>query len=155
MNIQLSVADWLELPIEIRNTLRELFDIPKSKGTIVESNTVISDGTTYEDLASLTVEKMQEYLNTTDSTDFKDLFDRVTALIETSQIVETPTSVLDPKQLMLDEWIAILNRMKGQAVEHSMIEHLHTAVKRIFEINPPVINTNVQTKRTTKAKKTK
>lgn len=62
INIQLDTFHWLQLPMETRNKLRELFHIPKSQGVILENETVKSDGTTYQDLSALTLEKMQTFL---------------------------------------------------------------------------------------------
>ena len=57
----------------IRMKLKELFSIPRSEGTFVENNRVISDGHNHKDLAYINVDNMQKYLNT-DVKDFWQLY---------------------------------------------------------------------------------
>lgn len=78
----LSKHTWLSLSLETRNKLREIFDIARSGGVEVVDGRVFSDGTTPEDLMSLTSEKMQEYLGSK-STDFNTLFNECVKKIET------------------------------------------------------------------------
>lgn len=59
----ISTAQWLTLPLETRTRLVEIFDIPKSAYTVVEDNTVTSDGYMTEDLFAITKEKCQTYLD--------------------------------------------------------------------------------------------
>lgn len=59
---QLTTVQWLELPIEIRGKLREIFNIPKSTGAQILNKTVVSDGFTHQDLSVVTVEAMQAFL---------------------------------------------------------------------------------------------
>ena len=89
----LSRLKWLELDFPTRLKIAETFDIPKKGGTIVEGHTVITDGFREQDLALLTVERMQQFLGTT-STDFYALFDQVANklnanYVEPTQGVET------------------------------------------------------------------
>lgn len=162
MNTQLSVQDWLELPMDTRITLRVLFGIPRSQGSIVESDKVVSDGTTYKDLESLTSDKMAEYLTSEEDGrpigTFTDLFTGVLAKVDLDKELEPPVEEkADPKELILNEWIAVLSRLKGQAVEYSMQDYLKTAVTRIFEIKPLTPQPNAETakKGSSKTKKTK
>lgn len=150
MEIQLSVHDWLKLPMETRNKLREIFNIPKSRGAIVESNVVMSDGTTYEDLQAITLGKMQKHLDS-ELSDFVTLFNTLVTQLEEEKELEPLEPVIDPKQLIVDEWVAVMSRIKGQAVEHSMEDHLKAVVARVFETNP--LTNPDETKR--KTKKTK
>lgn len=80
MNPILSVANWLTVPSEIRERLRNIFGIGRSSHTIVNEGKIESDGTTYQDLQALTIEKMQRYLSS-DSTDFIKLFNEIVDLI--------------------------------------------------------------------------
>ena len=143
MNIQLSTHDWLEQPMEIRVKLREIFSIPRSQGTILENNTVKSDGTTYQDLSVLTAEKMQEYIG--GEGDFHSLFLRVIEKIKLD-LTPPPVAQIDPKQYLIDEWAAVLSRIKAEATERGMGDYLDSILKRIFDIKPTVITQNEKRK---------
>lgn len=145
MNIQLSVPDWLKLPYETRLKLAEIFELSKSKGSHVEQmgseSIVRSDGHTHEDLAVITLEKMYAFLGlaydpTNTETDFPTLFHAVVAKVEQDKELEVKEVIIDSKQLMIEEWVAVLHRIKGQAAEKDMQPHLVEVVKRIFEIKP-------------------
>lgn len=53
--------------------MREVFQIPRSGGSVMENGKLTSDGTTDKDLAAITVESMQEYTGST-LTKFEELF---------------------------------------------------------------------------------
>jgi hypothetical protein len=74
------MSNWVSLPNEVRYKIRALFNIPMSGSTMVNDGRIETDGTTYKDFESLTVEKMQTYLNEV-STDFHKLFDKVVARV--------------------------------------------------------------------------
>lgn len=80
--MQLNTVQWISLPREVRLKLIEIFDIPRSSDTEVENNTVITDGYTHRDLATITVEKMQAYLLDTTEEDYFKLFHRVLGEIQ-------------------------------------------------------------------------
>lgn len=91
---------WINLPIPVRVELERLFSIPKSGEVVVRSmgvidgnigSTIQSDGHTAADLYAITVEKMQELLDS-NSTDFYDLFNQVVLVVEgKEEILESPT----------------------------------------------------------------
>ncbi len=136
MEIQLSVHEWLKLPMDIRQKLRENFNIPKSQGVLVEDNEVKSDGTTYKDLGSITVEKMQTHLEREDS-DFVSLFNEVVARLEDEVQPELPVELeIDPQQLIIDKWELNLKQMKLEA-EGGMEFMLKSLIDRMF---PRIIN---------------
>lgn len=164
MNIQLSIHDWLELPMEVRVRLRQVFSIPRSEGSRVVDNKVESDGTTYKDLGVVTIEAMRKYLGVPDTEatelDFKSLFEASVFKVKEELSPQAQTGPeIDPKQLFVDEWVAILSRIKGQAVEKGMEDYLDTAIKRVFNIKPTVITqTNaepIQKRRPGRPKKAK
>ena len=72
----LSRLKWLELPWDTRLKISQVFEIPKRGGTIVEGHRVVTDGFRDDDLALLTIERLQAYLHC-DSTDFYALFDEL------------------------------------------------------------------------------
>lgn len=55
------------LPRDIRDRLRVVFNIPRSGITEVRDTELVSDGTTFEDLAVVTSEKMSEYVGSQES----------------------------------------------------------------------------------------
>lgn len=73
---QLTIPQWLSLPPELKNRLKELFDIPKSAGAQIMDQKLLSDGHTHDDLAHITVEKMQAFLETKEE-DFWELMSQV------------------------------------------------------------------------------
>lgn len=93
LNAQLNTVQWVSLPINIRMRLVQLFNIPRSSGSLVEDNEVVSDGYTHDDLTRITVEKMQKLLDT-DEKDFFRLFqsvvDTLSAPVEPAIPVEQP-----------------------------------------------------------------
>lgn len=96
----ISMQAWCSLSNEVRSRFRSVFNIPRSRSTEVNDGVIISDGTTYDDLKNLTVEKMQKYLND-ELIDFHKLFDKTLAkitdeLINPKVIIssETPITVI-------------------------------------------------------------
>jgi len=81
MKAQLTRPQWLALSVPIRRKLIELFDIPRSASTEVIDGVVASDGHTHEDLAVITLEKVQVLLDSTE-TDFYSLMMELVKLIE-------------------------------------------------------------------------
>lgn len=84
----LSRLKWLELDFQTRLNIATQFDIPKRGGTIVEGHRVVTDGFREEDLALLTVEKMQAFLGST-STDFYALFEQTANKLNASYVEPT------------------------------------------------------------------
>lgn len=147
MEYQLSPNQWLTLPLEVRHRIAETFKVPRSKGTTVVGNVVQSDGYTFEDLAKITVEGMQDFLKS-DETDFMTLFNKVVEVLSVNE-----TKPVNPKDALIDEWIYRLNQMKAQATEQDMLYDLTYIVDKIINdkiVEPEQIkNANVK-KRTTK-----
>lgn len=90
INHQLTTTQWLALPIEVRNKLKEVFGIPRSEGAFVQDNKVLSDGHNHRDLSVITMEKMQAYLGVgampTDT--FYGLFDQVIEKVDAENYIE-------------------------------------------------------------------
>lgn len=99
---QVTTSQWLLLKPETRDKLREIFFIPKSSCVEVVTDMsgighVMSDGTTHKDLATITVEKMRDYLGqelTTLDETFNSLFEKVVAKIEIPAVVEMVAAVV-------------------------------------------------------------
>lgn len=138
MEISVSVHEWLKLPMTIRVKMREIFGINKSQGSLVEGNVVKSDGTTYQDLQEITVEKMQRYLADGDilidnnPSDFVTLFNACVDKIAEADKELEPVEKLDPTQIILEEWAANLNRMKMQAENQGLSDHFKTLINKLF-----------------------
>lgn len=69
----LSMQTWLSLSNETRNRIRKDLGIKKSGHVEVFDGHVLCDGTMMEDLAELTLAKMQEYVGSNDK-DFHKVF---------------------------------------------------------------------------------
>lgn len=63
---QLTIPQWLDLPIDVRSKLKAIFNIPKSVGSQIVDKVVVSDGHTHADLAVITIEAMQAFLGSKD-----------------------------------------------------------------------------------------
>jgi hypothetical protein len=77
----LSKSYWLGLKSTTRQSLKILLDIPKTGGSEVYGNTVVSDGFTDSDLATVTLPKLQEFMQS-DDTDFYGLLGTLISRIE-------------------------------------------------------------------------
>ena len=96
----LSLGMWVSLPIEVRNRIRVLFDVPRSQATEVDDGRLVSDGTTHKDFEAITIEKMQKYLNDT-SDDFHKLFDKVVAKINDIMLAPmSPSALVDNNDVL-------------------------------------------------------
>lgn len=91
---QIGTNYWLQLPVTVRAEMRKVFNIPRSSGGTVVSaisngkatQVQTSDGTTPQDLAVLTVEKMQIYLGSEEK-DIHKLFQDCALKVNESLIV--------------------------------------------------------------------
>lgn len=97
--------------------LKDLFGIPRSTGTVLQDNTVLSDGHTHADLSRITVEAMQEFVGKKEK-DFYKLFDLT--LIKLSQ--KPPES-------------AVADEVKPQVTQELLIEHNGKTYK-LVEVTP-------------------
>lgn len=96
----LSSSMWASLPTEVRQQLRSIFNIPRSSHVEVSDGRLLTDGTTPEDFKALTIEKMQEYLET-NITDFYALFDLVLARVRDKlegKSIDPVPEILKPKR---------------------------------------------------------
>lgn len=95
MQAQLTQPQWLSLPVDVKAKLKEIFNIPRSEGSRVDDNRLVSDGHTHRDLAVITIEAMEGYLELERLPDFKpdffELFDSVLDKIHETRGVTTPT----------------------------------------------------------------
>ncbi len=149
INVQVSVHDWLQLPMEVRMKMREIFGVKKSQGSLVEGNVVKSDGSTYVDLQAITVEKMQKFLDSS-LTDFVDLFNRTVGKIEVELEAEKPVvQKVDPLQVILDEWASRLSTMSMQAKSLNLEEAFKTLISK-FLPNEPTAPAEVKQERAKK-----
>jgi hypothetical protein len=132
-NNQLSVQDWLSLSMEVRDKFIQIFNIPRSSGTIVEGNIVKSDGHSQQDLTAINIANLQTYLLEPEINDFETLFqlalDKITNELKPTEPEYVP---LDPATLLVEEWVASLGRMKQRAKEANMEMLLQEAIKQVF-----------------------
>lgn len=108
MKPQLTITQWVALPLEVRNKIVEIFKLPRSGHTeVINNQYVVSDGYTHEDLANLTEEKMQEYLGSgyTKDTQYFDYVDKVIQKIhmELNPEEETGASTVESVVPSVDE----------------------------------------------------
>lgn len=91
----LNLHTWVSLPTDVRHKIRATFKIPRSSNVFVNDGKIETDGTTHEDMKTLTVEKMQRYIPS-EETDFNKLFDLVVAKIV--EEIQKPKLVTIPEQ---------------------------------------------------------
>lgn len=87
---QIYVSQWLQVPTETRNKLIALFNLKRSGFAQVVNNVVVSDGFTDMDLAGLTVEILQKYLNSKEK-DIIALLENAIVKINTPEVVKIAT----------------------------------------------------------------
>src|ERR1051326_8294804 len=61
---QLTPFEWLQMPKEARDLFIKWFNIPRSGGSIVVNNEVVSDGHTIADLSAVSLQSLQAFLHT-------------------------------------------------------------------------------------------
>lgn len=83
---------WLSIKPETRNKLRQDLGIPRTGGTEVWGNRIVSDGTTQQDLNTITVQKLQDYLDYAESDDLLNLLDLAVRSIE-NELEDKPEEV--------------------------------------------------------------
>ncbi len=87
MTIQLSVENWVSLPQDTRDKLREVFNVRRSTMASVVGGRLMCDGSTYEDLGVITVEAMQSFLGSKDK-NFQDLIAKCIAKVNGEEVKE-------------------------------------------------------------------
>jgi len=65
MKIQLTQSYWLSLEHDVRIQMADIFNMPRKGFVQVMDNRVISDGYDYESLGFVTIEKMQDFTEST------------------------------------------------------------------------------------------
>lgn len=75
--------------------MRAIFNIPLSSSTSVHDGRIETDGTTSEDFAHLTVQKMKEWLKN-ESDDFHFLFDLCISKIQDEIEGKSPVEKVEP-----------------------------------------------------------
>lgn len=122
---QLTIPQWLGLPIHVRDRLKILFNIPKSAGSMVENNKVISDGHTNEDLLRVSLEAMQTYLGSTE-TEFYALL---------NQVVEKIEKEINNEEIRKQELKAEQNALEVEQYQKDVVE----AIKNVSELAEVVV----------------
>lgn len=102
----LSKIYWLNLTIPQRTLLIMNFNIPKTGFTHVQDGQIISDGYTDQDLQTLTLQRLQEYLKTNEN-DFGSLLKATIEKLEN----EEKEKVLNAIKLREEEAVRELERL--------------------------------------------
>lgn len=137
MEIQVTIPEWLKLPQPVRSRMVQIFEIPRSTGSQMESSpdggVLISDGHTHKDLSAITVEKMQVFLDEHDDKDFVSLFNKVIAKLEEEKVEPKP-EVQTREQMLLEEWSMALGRFKSQAVFFKLETEFEELIRKITNV---------------------
>lgn len=81
----LSIIKWLNLPMNVKQELVRIFEIPQSGYVHVSDNIVLTDGHSDKDLQAVSLEKLQKYLGSSE-TDYYKLFDQVVESIKSPRV---------------------------------------------------------------------
>lgn len=100
---QITIPQWLALDSQIREKLIELFNIPRSEGTTVVDNRVVSDGHTHADLAVVTLESINKHLGKKKEQEFFTALNRLIEKIVADFEVEAAQQLEASKQVRLKE----------------------------------------------------
>jgi len=148
MNPILSQTQWLELPTEVRNKLREVFHIQRSMPTWMVGGThgkVQCDGSTDKDIAVMSIEAMQKYLGNYNITDFFALFTEVLTRIsgeeKKEEKKEVVIEVVEDVPVYI-KWQEDLMRIKEESEKLDLVYKLKGLVKEIFP--QPIKNEIIQ-----------
>lgn len=108
---------WMQLNNEQRILMREVFNIPKSGGVVIQNNTMLTDGSNENDLKAISIESMQKFVASPD-TNFEFLYN--STLIKVDQMIK-----------------------ERKEKEYQELEKENTH-KRLFEIND-IVNSTLET----------
>lgn len=125
MQPQITRSQWLGLPRETRTALVKLFEIPRSGFTEVVDGRVINDGYTQEDLAAITVGRLQELLDTEDF----DLHVLFVELVNSIQTKESDRPIDRIEKEIIKEEEAALNEAEN---ETSKSIHVNDSGKVVY-----------------------
>ncbi len=143
MLVQVTIPEWLKLPVPVRQRLVQIFEINRSQGTSVEGNVVISDGYTHKDLEAITLEKMQIFLDSQEP-DFIKLFDAVVKKIEDEKPVEIKPEDRTRKDLLMEEWSMALGKFKSQAVFFKFEDEFNELVSKITGVTAEKVQSHAK-----------
>jgi len=91
---QLTPYEWLQFPMQIRDLFIKWFSIPRTGGSQVIGDKVISDGHTIEDLSKVSLASLQAYLHT-DETHWdkllQDTINKMENYLDDNPVNTTPT----------------------------------------------------------------
>jgi hypothetical protein len=127
MLAQLTKPQWLNIPLEMRIKLINIFKIPRSEATMTSGGTnsvILSDGHSHKDLESITIDKMQVYLGS-QLTDFYQLFDKVLEKLNEDNkfSVEEESKKVETENIA--KWLMIIKNIRSQAHELGLEEELN------------------------------
>lgn len=123
---QLTIPQWLMIERATRYRMVDLFKIPRSSGTVVVNNVVTTDGHTHEDLSVITVEKMQEFLEDKETTEFFSLLNKVVHKIEKE---------VENEELKKEQEKEIVAEKKIEQFQEQVME----SVKTITELSQEIV----------------
>ena len=131
---QINQHQWVQLPAEIRIRLAEIFKIPRSEASAIMGNTLISDGHSNNDLATLTKEKLESYLALVPGSniDFYQLFDMVVKLVDKNKVFDENAKIEQIETENIGKWLIILNDIKQKAQELGLEEKFIQLVNTIY-----------------------
>lgn len=116
----LSIHDWMQLSLEVRAKLVEIFQIPRSSTGHVDyqmgKSVQTSDGYTYQDLKCIGVTSMQQYLNSNEE-DYAKLFEAVLENILGNKLVQNDIDKVMPPLSISTEGIPEDTNPPGHAIE--------------------------------------
>lgn len=117
---QIVIPQWVSLKQETRKTIANLLNLSKNGATEVVNGSVVCDGYTNEDLAAITIEKLQVY-NMMKSGTLVENFNRLV------EIVESP----EPVEIKPFEGIREVTPQSKEVKEETIVGRVKKAAKKI------------------------
>ncbi len=133
----LSKTQWLSLPSLVRVKIVNLFQVPRSEGAHVQiggpENTFgTSDGHSTKDLETITIEKLQDHLHSTE-TDFFQLFDALVRSIK-GEIVYSDTGKTE-KEIAIEKWITQIRNFKSESVLKDIEKEFYAVIGAFVKVH--------------------
>lgn len=164
---ELTIANWIQLSNEERLLMRELFNIPRSGGTIMLDGKLQTDGHTVYDLRAVNLESMQKFLDVI-SDDWDELLTNtilemrnILVLRKRAQAEEVKEQIANNLQETINAMIVpIMNSVKklppeGQIALAQEIDKLLVEFANPSVATEPIQNHVTESKGTRKASKGK
>jgi hypothetical protein len=135
MKQQIYPQEWLAIPTRSREKLAELLSVPKSGGTIMQDNTMLSDGRSMKDLAVINVETMSKLVNS-EETDFYKLLEACVKYANEKLEESIKKEVINTRELSIKRIKNTLEELKLEATRLGVFDEIDWFIVRKVQSEP-------------------